>query len=99
MTITERKRMTRSNLTPCLVCGKEVSYLWTEEQAGNATNLLDATYVSIDASYGSSYDLDAYSAIICDNCLSAAISSKRVKYHGNAMSGDYEEDTAASMQI
>lgn len=70
----------RDELTPCLICEKAVTYLWTEEQAGDATNLNYASNVKIVAWYGSIFDCNEYAAIICDDCLDKAIQRNRVLF-------------------
>lgn len=72
--------MTRPFLTPCLICEKAVVYLWTEEQAGDATNLNDAVDFEITGSYGSRFDTNIYHAVMCDDCLDKAIQSRRVSF-------------------
>lgn len=74
----------RPPLTPCLICEKAVIYLWTQEQAGDATNLDSACDIDIMGSYGSDYDTCLYRANICDECMDKAIQSKRVTYISSA---------------
>lgn len=70
----------RPPLTPCIICEKAVTYLWSNEQAEHSTNLASASNITINAWYGSEFDTNEYSAIICDECLDAAIQSKRVNF-------------------
>ena len=70
----------RPALTPCLICEKAVTYLWGKDIAGTSTNLNGASDVTIIAWYGSEFDMNEYSAIICDECLDKAIQSKRVTF-------------------
>lgn len=70
----------RPELTPCIICEKAVMYLWNNETANEATNLDGASNVAIIAWYGSNFDMNEYHAIICDQCLDAAIQSKRVRF-------------------
>lgn len=70
----------RPPLTPCLICEKAVIYLWPEELAGGTTNLDGACDVTIMASYGSEFDMNEYTAIICDECLDKAIQRNRVSF-------------------
>lgn len=72
--------MNRPFLTPCLICEKAVVYLWTEEQADDATNLNDAVDLKIVGSYGSRFDTNIYHAVMCDDCLDKAIQSRRVSF-------------------
>jgi hypothetical protein len=72
--------MPRPFLTPCLICEKAVIYLWTEEQAGDATNLNDAVDFEITGSYGSRFDTNIYHAVMCDDCLEEAIQKRRVSF-------------------
>lgn len=77
--------MQRPDLTPCLICEKAVIYLWnkTYENSRQPTNLNSASEIKIESSYGSNFDANDYSAIICDECLDKAIQSKRVTYIPN----------------
>ena len=70
----------KPDLTPCIVCEKAVMYLWTDEQSPKATNLDGASDVRIVAWYGSMFDCNEYSAIICDECLDKMIQSRQVKF-------------------
>lgn len=70
----------RPPLTPCLICEKAVIYLWPEELAGGTTNLDSACDLTIMASYGSEFDMNEYTAIICDECLDKAIQRNRVSF-------------------
>lgn len=66
--------------TPCLICGKDVYYLW--EDSSNIDNGAD---VKIQAWYGSRHDMEEFSAVVCDDCLDTAIKNKRIelkKVHG-----------------
>jgi hypothetical protein len=64
----------RSELPPCLLCGGKVEYLWDE-----SANLLDAAYVTISPGYGSKHDLAEFTAILCDECITAA--AKKAAVH------------------
>lgn len=70
----------RPPLTPCLICEKAIIYLWPEELAGDTTNLDGASDIKIIAWYGSMFDMNEYHAVICDECLDAAIQSRRVRF-------------------
>lgn len=70
----------RPSLTPCLICEKAVIYMWPKELAGGTTNLDGASDITIIASYGSMFDMNEYAAIICDECLDAAIQSRKVRF-------------------
>jgi hypothetical protein len=67
----------RSNLTPCLICEKAIVYLWDLK---SSTNLNGASDIKIMSSYGSSFDCNEYHAVICDDCLDAAVQKKRVSF-------------------
>ena len=72
----------RPPLTPCLICEKAVVYLWKQRLVNNQspTNLDGACDVTIMASYGSEFDMNEYTAIICDECLDKAIQRNRVSF-------------------
>ncbi len=72
----------RSELLPCLLCGGEVEYLWDE--ARDATNLLDASYVTISPGYGSKHDLTEFTAILCDQCITMAAEKAAVRLSWSA---------------
>jgi len=67
----------KPELTPCIVCEKAVIYEWPDHE--QATNLDGACHIEIYGGYGSVFDLSAYAAIICDDCLDKAIQSRRVR--------------------
>ena len=67
----------RADLTPCLICEKAVIYLFEDKRA---TNLNGASNVKILSWYGSVFDMNEYHAIICDDCLDAAIQRNRVSF-------------------
>jgi hypothetical protein len=70
----------RPPLTPCLICEKAVVYLWSKDQSERSTNLNNASDVKITAWYGSSFDMNEYKAVICDDCLDEAIQKRRVAF-------------------
>lgn len=70
----------RPPLTPCLICEKAILYLWSEEQASQSTNLNNASDIKIMSWYGSVFDANEYHAVICDECLDAAIQRNRVTF-------------------
>jgi hypothetical protein len=70
----------RPDLTPCIVCEKAVMYLWNKEESPDSINLDGATHVTILAWYGSVFDMNEYDAILCDDCLDAAVQSRRVRF-------------------
>jgi hypothetical protein len=70
--------MIREIPTNCFVCDREVKYLW--EDLDKTTNLENASDIFIQSDYGSEFDLDQYSATVCDNCLQKAIELKKVRY-------------------
>ena len=72
--------MARPDLTPCIVCEKAVMYLWNKEESPDSINLDGATHVTILAWYGSVFDMNEYDAILCDDCLDAAVQSRRVRF-------------------
>lgn len=74
--------MSRPPLTPCLICEKAVVYLWNENvvAGSESTNLHNASDITIMSWYGSSFDMNEYHAVICDECLDAAIQRKRVSF-------------------
>lgn len=71
----------RPDLTPCIICEKAVIYLWQDDTP--ATNLNSACDVDISAHYGSEFDNSNYHGIICDECLSKLIQSKRLTFIGH----------------
>jgi hypothetical protein len=75
----------RPDLTPCMICEKAVIYLWQESP--QATNLNSACDVKIIGNYGSDFDTSEFEAIICDECVSKLISSKRLTFarYNNAL--------------
>ena len=70
----------RPQLTPCLICEKAIMYLWGDEHRTESTNLNGAADVMITAWYGSNFDMNQYHALICDQCIDAAIQSKRIRF-------------------
>lgn len=74
--------MTRPALTPCLICEKAVIYLWNDGVivGTESTELASAARINILAWYGSAFDCNEYSAIICDDCLDTAIQRRRVTF-------------------
>lgn len=83
----------RPNTLPCLVCGREINYLWTAEQCGgDATNLSDACSAIVQGYYGSVHDTDEFSASICDECVTNARKAGRLTLvstlFGNTTNGE-----------
>ena len=72
--------MARPELTPCIICEKAILYLWTKEQADEATNLDSACDVTIFASYGSIFDCNEYAGAICDDCIDKLVQSRRLRF-------------------
>jgi hypothetical protein len=71
---------TRRELTPCMICEKAVIYLWNETNKFKGENLNGAAWTHIYPGYGSNFDLHRYIAVICDDCIDAAIQSKRISF-------------------
>jgi hypothetical protein len=63
-----------------MICEKAVIYLWDEKDNFKAENLNSAAWVHIYPGYGSNFDLDSYIAVMCDDCIDAAIQSKRISF-------------------
>lgn len=82
----------RPNLSPCIMCEKSITYLWDETVAqGETTNTDLAISFEIVAAYGSSYDSDIYTAIICDDCMTTLINKSLVTYNGNYLYPNKQE--------
>jgi hypothetical protein len=66
------------------MCEKAVIYLWNKGIDSNTQelpeNLDGASNVTIQAWYGSEFDMNEYHAILCDECLDKAIQSKRISF-------------------
>jgi hypothetical protein len=84
----------RPDLTPCIICKKQVEYLWDDPIKGELpTNLLYALDIKINGDYGSAHDADTYTAIICDDCMKALIQEKLVTFKGNWIFGEEDQST------
>lgn len=67
----------RKPLTPCIICDKQMNYLWPNEATGNIAHGCDVIMIG---SYGSRFDTDEYHAIICDNCLKTAQEKGKARF-------------------
>jgi hypothetical protein len=84
----------RPNLTPCIICQKQINYLWDQDIAGTLPHNLDyAVDLEIYAGYGSIHDGDVYKAVICDECLTTLISKNLVAHKGNYIHGQQDQST------
>lgn len=63
---------------PCLICKKDIFYLWEKDIAPEATNLDNASDIIINSWYGSRFDMTEHLANICDDCMEQAIDDGRV---------------------
>ena len=70
--------MRNNKPTNCIICDREVKYLWPDKE--KTTNLENASDIIVQSDYGSDFDLDQFEATICDNCLKQAIESQKVRY-------------------
>ena len=73
--------MKNNQPTNCLICDKQIQYLWPDME--KTTNLNDACDIYIQGDYGSSHDLEQFEATICDECLSKAIENGKIRKTGN----------------
>lgn len=81
----------RPTLTPCIICYKQIDYLWDEthnlKNVVEIPNLNYALDIDISGGYGSIHDGDMYSAVICDSCMMILVSKKLVTHKGNYIHG------------
>jgi hypothetical protein len=61
----------------CIICNKEIRLLYPE--AGDMSNLREASYLEISAGYGSDFDTTTFKAVICDDCIGKSLVSN--KFH------------------
>ena len=83
---------TRQPIPNCMGCNKPQNYLWNESNLGldinDAMNLDNATWVRIQAGYGSNCDGDMYETVICDPCMNNLVSDSRAKFIGNMFASE-----------
>ena len=84
---------TRQPLPNCMGCDKPQKYLWNDGDIGSfdindAMNLANATWVRIQAGYGSNCDGNMYETVICDPCMNNLVSDSRAKFIGNMFASE-----------
>lgn len=83
---------TRQPIPNCMGCNKPQNYLWNENNLGldfnEALNLDNATWVIIQAGYGSNCDGNIYETVICDPCMNNLVSDSRAKFIGNMFASE-----------
>jgi len=67
----------RQPILPCIVCNKKMNYLWPEEEL---TNVDDGVDFYMTGCYGSKFDLQEFTAILCDTCLETAYNKGHVRF-------------------
>jgi hypothetical protein len=81
----------RPTLTPCIICEKQIKYLWDEthnlKNVVEIPNLNSAIDIDLCAGYGSIHDGDMYRAVICDSCMTTLIAKNLVTHTGNYILG------------
>jgi hypothetical protein len=54
---------------PCFSCGKQITYMWSQNQNIDLMLVEDAIETDIYGSYGSRFDLAHIKIWICDDCI------------------------------
>lgn len=75
-----KPKINKPELTPCIICKKEIKYLWGPETTFEATNLDDACDIEVYGAYGSRFDTMTYAATICDDCMDKLVQDKHVRF-------------------
>ena len=73
--------MSRNQLTSCISCSKDTSYLWSEEDPmpiPGSVNIEAACRVNIKADYGSSMAPNEFYGIICDDCVEVLLTDGKL---------------------
>jgi hypothetical protein len=61
---------------PCILCGKNLAPCNTQGQE----EINGGVSVTVDIGYGSLHDMEVYSLILCDECISKSYQAGRLKF-------------------